>query len=377
MSMNRFAKIAAVAAASTLVLAACSSESADPTQPASSGPATSSSSSSASTETGGGTGFTPECPGGQLTGSGASSQVTAVTEVISAYSAECGDTQIEYTGPGSGDGIKAFVANQVDWAGSDSVLKDDQTTQAAERCGGNDAWNLPMVVGPIAFAFNIDGVDELNLTAPVVSKILLGEITSWNDPAIAELNPDATLPDQAISVFFRSSSSGTTENLTKYLAEAGEWPHEPSKDWAGSVGEGRPATADVADSVANTPGGFSYMEWGAALERNLGVASLDGAELNPENVGSALTAAENVGEGNDIRLELKYSGLPEGAYPAIMVTYEIVCSAGGPENTELLKDFLGYWASEDGQAPLEDLGYSPLPAEMIAQVEEAIAAIEA
>jgi len=372
--MNRRVKFAAVAALGTLGLTACQSGTAVTPGDDGSGP----------TDPTGQHDTSLACPGGELVGSGSSAQKSAMQKMIAMYTEQCAGTRIEYSSPGSGDGIKAFIAEQVDWAGSDSALKTEaeegqaasETERAAQRCGA-PAWNLPMVVGPVAFAYNLDGVDDLNLTATVLADIFNGRITKWNDPAIAALNEGAPLPDLTISVFFRSKASGTTENMTTYLRAAsdGAWTAEPSKDWKGKVGEGRPETADVADAVADTKGGLSYMEWGAAQERGLGIAKLAGTELTAESVGVAVDGAEIVGTDGDLTLELTYSDLPDGAYPAILVTYEVVCSEGldDPATSALLKDFLSFFASEQGQGELEAIGYAPLPPSMIDKVEASIA----
>lgn len=377
MSMNRLVKLAAVAALGTLGLTACNSGTAV-------NPGGDSSGGSEAPANNGTTSLA--CPGGEIVGSGSSAQKSAMQKMIAAYTEQCADTKIEYSSPGSGDGIKAFIAKQADWAGTDSALKTEaeegqtasEMEQAAERCAA-PAWNLPMVVGPVAFAYNLEGVDNVNLTAKVLADIFNGKVTMWNDPAIAALNDGVTLPDLKISVFFRSKASGTTENMTKYLqaASEGAWTAEPSKDWKGKVGEGKPETADVADAVKSTKGGLGYIEWGAAQERGLGVADLAGTELTSESVGAAVEGAEIVGTDGDLTLKLKYAGLPEGAYPAILVTYEAVCSEGLPaEKSALLKDFLTFFASEDGQGELEAIGYAPLPPAMIEKVEASIAKLK-
>ena len=130
--------------------------------------------------------------------------------------------KVNYNPTGSGAGIKQFTAGQVDFAGSDSALKTEMKDgvveqTAADKTCGSTAWNLPMVTGPIAVAYKLNGVDKLILTPDVIAKIFLGQITTWNDPAIAKVNPGVTLPGTAIKVFFRSDESGTTENFTKYL----------------------------------------------------------------------------------------------------------------------------------------------------------------
>ena len=132
----------------------------------------------------------------------------------------CPGKNLSYNPTGSGAGREQFIAKQVDFAGSDSALKDEQIQQAADRCGGNPAWHLPLVFGPIAMAYNIEGVDKLVLNADVLGKIFQGQVTKWNDPAIAGLNAGATLPDAVITPIYRSDSSGTTDNFQKYLTAA-------------------------------------------------------------------------------------------------------------------------------------------------------------
>ena len=212
------------------------------------------------------------CPEGKLSAEGSSAQNNAITEVIADYNAECGDkATIEYNPTGSGAGIKSFYNGLVDFAGSDSALKTEEkdgvveADKAKERCQGNPAWNLPMVVGPIAFAYNLEGVDKLTLNAEVLANIFNGTITTWNDPKIAALNDGVTLPSDKITVFFRSDESGTTENATKFLSKAGNgaWKEEPAKAWTGT-GEGKNKSSGVAEGVASTKNSISYMEWSYA-----------------------------------------------------------------------------------------------------------------
>jgi phosphate transport system substrate-binding protein len=374
----RAAKLAAVAALVTLTLAACGS---DPV--AAGGDA-----SAAPSASGTGSASGSECPSGKLSAEGSSAQGNAITEVISAYSSKCSDAAtIEYNPTGSGAGIKSFYNGLVDFAGSDSVLKTEQkdgvveADKAKERCAGNPAWNLPMVVGPIAFAYNLDGVDKLVLNAEVLSGIFQGTIKTWNDPKIAKLNAGATLPGDNITVFFRSDESGTTENTTKFLAAAGNgaWKGEPAKTWTGT-GEGKNKSSGVAEAVTSTKNSISYMEWSYAKDNKLSTAQLDNGngpvELTAEAVGKAVSEATVKGSGNDLALSIKYTGTSAGAYPALLVTYEIVCSKGlDPEKTALEKDFLSYFASAETQGTLEELGYAPLPDELLTKVQASVNAI--
>ena len=300
---SRATKLAALAALATLSLTACGSDPTSAGEPA--GGAEPGSSASAS-------GLA--CPEGKLSAEGSSAQANAITEAIANYNAECGDkATIEYNPTGSGAGIKSFYNGLVDFAGSDSALKTEatdgvvETDKAKERCQGNPAWNLPMVVGPIAFAYNVDGLDKLVLNAEVLAEIFNGTIKTWNDPKIAKLNSGAKLPSEKITVFFRSDESGTTENTTKFLSKAGNgaWKDEPAKAWTGT-GEGKNKSSGVAEAVASTKNSISYMEWSYAKDNNLSMAQLDSGngpvELTGESVGKAVAEAKVKGSGNDLSL---------------------------------------------------------------------------
>lgn len=372
MKISRVSQLATLALVGTLSLAACGS---DPQTGSSSSSSSSSSDSAAA-----------ECGTGTLNAEGSSAQKNAIEEAIAAYNETCTDAKINYNPTGSGAGIKQFIAGQVDFAGSDSALKTSEkdgkveADDAAAACG-SPAWNIPMVTGPIAIAYNVDGVDKLILTPAVASDIFNGKITTWNDAKIAAINPGVSLPATAIKVFFRSDESGTTENFTKYLQGAApeSWTADPGKKWTGK-GEGKEKSAGVAEGVKSTAGGITYVEWSYAKDNGLSYAQIDNGggavELTGESVGKAVAAATNEGEGNDIRLKLDYATKEAGAYPILLVTYEIVCSKGKDAAKQAdIKAFLSYFASADTQKSLEEIGYAPLPAEVQTKVETAIAAI--
>lgn len=372
MKLIRFSRLAAGLAAGAMLLAACGSDN-NADNNATSG-SNSDSTKAASTS---------DCTAGTLNAEGSSAQQNAIDEAIADYTANCPDTTVNYNPTGSGAGIEQFNAGQVDFAGSDSALKEAEGEVAAaeERCDGNPAWNLPMVVGPIAMAYNLEGVDSLVLTPEVAAKIFNGTIKTWDDKAITALNSGAKLPSSAIKVFFRSDESGTTENFQKYLsgASGGAWTDEPSKVWPGA-GEGREKSSGVADGVKTTKNSITYVEWSFAKDNDLGVAQVDNGagpvELTGESVGTAVASAKQVGQGNDLRLELDYATKADGAYPVLLVTYEIVCSKGLPaDKTDLVKGFLGYFAAADTQSALEEIGYAPLPDEVRTKVATAVEAI--
>ncbi len=369
MKIQRLGQVASVALVGSIALAACGSDN----NSADGGSSASSSSSSS-------------CPTGTLNAEGSSAQKNAIEEAIASYQDTCAGATVNYNPTGSGAGIKQFIAGQVDFAGSDSALKNTEKdgkieTKEAETYCGSPAWNLPMVTGPIAVAYNVKGVDKLVLTPEVIANIFNGKVTSWDDASIAKINSGVTLPAEPIKVFFRSDESGTTENFTKYLKAAapGAWTAEPAKSWTGK-GEGKEKSSGVAGAVQSTEGGITYAEWSYAKDNKLGIAQVDNGggavELTGEAVGKAVAAAKPDGEGNDLRLKLDYATKEAGAYPILLVTYEIVCSKSkDPAKSALTKSFLTHFASADTQKSLEDIGYAPLPDEVRTKVDAAIAAL--
>lgn len=325
-----------------------------------------------------------ECGEETVSAEGSSAQKNAMDLVTRDYSLKCPGEQLNYTKSGSGKGISAFTAGQIDFGGSDAPLDEAETQEAAQRCGGNEPWNIPMVIGPIAMSYNLPGDPQLTLTPDVISQMYQGEITNWNDPAIAELNPDEQLPDMRITPFFRSDESGTTENFQQYLDTAtdGGWQGEGKQFGDGdTVGQGRDGSDQVVQSVDGTPGGITYAEWAFPKNLGLGIADLDSGsgpvDLNTDTVGRAVEAANIEGEGHDLQLDLDsiYGTSEPGAYPLLLNTYEIVCSDGyEPETAQAVKAALTVAAHSDPEQ-LEEAGYVPLPEQLKQQVLDSVDAI--
>ena len=154
---------------------------------------------------------------GNLAGSGASSMQNAQTAWTESFmgltQAEGGDLTVTYDPTGSGTGREQFLSGQVQFAGTDAALDEEELTKSAEVCNDSQAFDLPVYISPIAVVFKLEGVDSLNLTPEVIAGIFAGDITKWNDPAIAESNPDAELPDKDIVPVHRSASSFRWRNL--------------------------------------------------------------------------------------------------------------------------------------------------------------------
>ena len=321
---------------------------------------------------------------GQLVAEGATSQANAMDYFGSRYAEAVPGANLAYNATGSGSGIKNFIGNQAVFAGSDSALKEDkgEVEKARERCSGNDAWHLPMVIGPVAVAFNLDSVEDLNLTVDNLVEIFDGTITKWNDPKIAENNEGAELPDQDISVIYRSDESGTSDNFQKFLSAAsdGKWEGE-GKAFPQNVGAGANGSTAVAEQVKATSGAVTYVEAGYAHDLDLGVANIDfgsgAVELNNESVNKALANVQFKSEGHDMVVDSKslFASKNEGAYPLVLTTYEIVCSKGYDEATKnMVKDFLNV-VLESQDEELEDAGFIPVSGEFADKLKAAVDAI--
>ncbi|WP_405797528.1 phosphate ABC transporter substrate-binding protein PstS [Streptomyces sp. NBC_01506] len=364
----RATALGALAVSGALVLTACGSD--DNTESSGSGDKTTAASNI-------------KCDGatGQVLANGSSAQKNAMDIWIKNFQEACSGVEINYAADGSGAGITKFTDGQVAFAGSDSALKPEEVTASKEVCKGGQGINLPMVGGPVAIGFNVPGVDSLVLDAPTLAKIFDSKIKKWDDKAIKALNPDATLPSTAIQAFHRSDESGTTQNLNKYLKAAApsDWNYDDSsKSWEAKGGQAASGSSGVASSVKDTEGAIGYFELSYATASSITTVKMDtgaGApvEVTSENASKAIAAAKVKGTGNDMALDLDYATKAEGAYPIILVTYEIACDKGNKAETlPTVKAFLNYTASEEGQKVLADAGYAPLPTEIAAKVREIV-----
>jgi phosphate transport system substrate-binding protein len=324
-----------------------------------------------------------DCASGSLTASGSTAQQNAMAKWIKDYQSVCDKATITYGGGGSGQGITDFTHRQVAFAGSDAALDPTKgEVEAATKACASPAINLPMVTGPIAIGYNVAGVKDLVLTPDVMAKVFLGKITKWDDPAIAAINSGAKLPSTKISVFSRSDSSGTTQNFESYLAASAPevWTSKPSKQWAGA-GQGRKGNQLVGQAVQSTAGSIGYVEWSYAIQSNLAVAKVDNGagpvQLTAETVGKTVATAKPAPTGpGDLTLKLDYATKEPGAYPIVLVTYEIVCTKYADAATgALVKSFMSFIAGEAEQNAVHNLGYAALPQSVRDQVQAQVAKI--
>jgi phosphate transport system substrate-binding protein len=288
---------------------------------------------------------------------------------------------VNYNGTGSGAGIQSFTDNQVDFAGSDSLMKTDEQSKADARCGaGNKAVHIPITAGAIVLTYNLPGVPNLKLSPESVAGIFLGTIKTWNDPKIAAANPGASLPNTPIQAVHRSDSSGSTDILSKFLdaTAKGTWTLGTGKDLKWPGGQSGKGSDGVTAAVKSAPGGVGYVEQSFAKANSLPQAQIQNQNgefltATGQTVSTALAGAKADTSKGDIQVKIDYTSKTAGAYPVSAVTYAITCNKGN-KNAAALKAYLGY-AADKGQGSADALGFAPLPAAIESQVKTMVAGI--
>lgn len=307
---------------------------------------------------------------GTINGAGSSAQEAAQGAWQAGFQTLNPSVTVNYDPVGSGGGREQFIAGGVAFAGSDAFLSDEEgeVEDAAARCAGTPAIEIPNYVSPIAVIFNLDGVDELGLSPTVLAGIFSGRITTWDDQRIAAENPGAALPSTRITPVHRADDSGTTDNFTEYLAQAGgdAWPHEPDGVWPIKAGEAGQGTAGVVSAVRNGQGTIGYADLSQAGD--LAVAQVkvgdEYVEPTPEAAARILEVSERV-EGRaevDMAYELDRATEEAGVYPIVLTSYLIACQTyPDAETADLVQGYLAYIVSDEGQrAAAESAGSAPL-----------------
>ena len=270
---------------------------------------------------------------------------------------------INYQGIGSGGGIQQFTAGTVDFGASDAPMKDEEIA-AAEAKSGAKVLHIPMVMGAVVAAYNLEGIKELKLDSDTLAAIFLGTVTKWNDPKIAALNSGVTLPDASIQVVHRSDSSGTTNIFTGYLTQvSSEWSAKvgKGKDVKWPVGVGGQGNNGVAALIQQQKGSLGYVELSFALESKLPMATLKNKAGNfvKPSLESTAAAATGVDIPADLRFALSDSPGAQ-AYPIVGATWILAYdNMKDPAKANALKAFLT-WALTDGTSIAKDLNYAPL-----------------
>lgn len=307
-------------------------------------------------------------------GAGASFPAPLYQRWFSEYNKQNPGVQVSYQSVGSGAGVEQFTQKTVDFGASDVAMTDEEIAQI-----DTGVVLLPMTAGSIVLAYNVPGVEGLKLSRQVYTDILLGNITKWNDQAIAAINPDLQLPDQDITVVYRSDGSGTTGVFTKHLSAI-------SPEWQEKVGEGKTVewltgvgakgNEGVTAQILQTEGAIGYIEYGYAKSQGIPVASLEnksGNYITPSNESAQATLAA-VTLPENLRA---FISDPEGAesYPIVTYTWILAYKDYDDSKVGAFKDLIN-WSLTQGQSYADELGYVPLPSGVVQKVQAALETIE-
>jgi len=303
----------------------------------------------------------------QMNGAGATFPYPIYSKWFSEYNKQHPDVQINYQPIGSGGGVQQVSKQTVFFGASDMPMNAEQLQAAPGKI-----LHLPTVLGAVVPVYNIPNVTtELKFSGPLLADIFLGKITKWNDAGIAKLNPGVTLPASDITVVHRADGSGTTYIWVDYLAKVSpEWKTKvgvnASVNWPTGVG-GR-GNEGVASTVKQTPGALGYVELIYALQTKQPYGSVQNmaGEFSKASVESVTGAAAAAAKQMPPDFRVSITNAPgNGVYPISSFTWILLYeNAKDKAQARAMVDFMK-WALTDGQKFAPDLGYAPLPADVI------------
>ncbi|HET8561676.1 MAG TPA: phosphate ABC transporter substrate-binding protein PstS [Marmoricola sp.] len=322
---------------------------------------------------------------GTLKGAGSSAQEAAMDAWRAGFQKANPGVTVNYDPAGSGAGVEQFTAGATDFAGSDKALDPAAgEIAAAKKACGADALEVPDYVSPIAIVFNVPGVKRLDLDATTVAKIFAGQISTWNDPAIAAQNKGVKLPATRISPVHRSDESGTTDNFTDYLHQAGgsAWTWPAGETWPIKSGEGASGTSGVIAAVKAGSGTIGYADASQAGGLSTVAVKVGSSYVGPTAAAAAKALAASPLEkgrpAGNLAVQVDRTTTAKGAYPVLLTSYLIACPSYPKGKAEAVKGLLGYIVSTQGQqAAASNAGSAPLPASLQQKAAQIVGSIKA
>ncbi|MBO0979963.1 phosphate ABC transporter substrate-binding protein PstS [Microbacterium sp. SD291] len=363
MKISRIARIGAVGAVAALALAGCA---------ANEGPTDSTEAPSASALS------------GTIGATGASSQEAAQQAWVAAFQTANPETTVNYTATGSGTGRENFIAGSSNFIGSDRAFNAEELAAGGfGSCASDEIVEIPVYISPVAVAFNLEGIDALNLDGKTIAGIFAGGITNWNDPAIAALNEGVELPDLAIVPVHRADASGTQETFTKYLSAVAPdvWTYEAGDEWPLATGEAGDGTSGVVDAITNGAGYIGFADASRTSELGQVAVEVEGEYVAySAEAAAALVEASPLEEGrsaHDLAFDVDPAAAPAGSYPIALVSYLIGCvEYEDAEIASVVKAYFEFIASAEGQdVAAETAGSAPISDSLREQITAAIDAI--
>lgn len=350
---------------------------------------------------------------GEFAGAGASSQQAVMESWIAGFQASNPDIAIGYDPSGSGAGVNTFLMGASAWAGSDAVLSDEQLQQSSQVCAVGQAFDIPVMISPIAVIVNLPGTlkpdQQIVMDAAALADVFNGTISRWNDKRLADLNPHLQLPDLPITVVHRSDKSGTTLNFVSYLkdAAADQWQYELSENWPNNVGQGAKGTSGVVATVQQAAGTIGYADYSqigklgtvallpaksaqsdqtnqsaqdnssSQTSQNTQSDATSQANSSPKSaqpgnskqadsyaqsqpiaisVDAAAKAIEDsaidqkLSQNNRVVVQVNHTSTNPEAYPIVLVSYAVACTQyHNSKTTQFMRAWLEYVASKQGQ----------------------------
>jgi len=307
---------------------------------------------------------------GDITGAGSTFVYPVLAKWADVYRKDTG-VGLNYQSIGSGGGIKQITAKTVTFGATDKPLLPDDISK-------NNLVQFPVINGAVVPILNLPGIKpgEVTLDGATIAQIFLGNITKWNDPAIAKLNPGVNLPDTAIAVVHRSDGSGTTFIWTNYLSKVSpDWKSKVGEDTAVEwpVGIGAKGSEGVANNTAQTVGSLGYVEYAYAKQNNLTYAKMinhAGKTVAPtmEAFQAAAASADWTSAPNFRVIMTDAAG--DKAWPVAGSTFILMQTVptDAGDSTAALKFF--DWGYKNGQQMAADLDYVPMPDSVVALIEK-------
>ncbi len=315
--------------------------------------------------------------GVQLAAAGATFPMPFYNLAFKKYGDLTGST-VTYGGIGSGGGIRSLQDRVVDFGASDAYLSDEEMSAM-----GADVIHVPTCIGAVVIAYNLSGIDELNLTPGLMEGIFMGKITKWNDPAIAAVNEGVSLPDQNITVVHRSDGSGTTFIFSDYMSKVSQaWAdgigRGKSLDWPAGIGaKGNPG---VAGTISQSEGTIGYIGSEYAFAQKITFAALrnnSGNFIMPSLESVSAAASGEIPA--DTRVMITNSDAPD-AYPISGFTWLLLFKEQAYNNRTLEQakttvDLIGWMLKSDAQAIASSVNYAPLPKLAVERAVERLSSV--
>jgi phosphate transport system substrate-binding protein len=313
----------------------------------------------------------------QINGAGASFPYPIYSKWFSEYNKLHPDIEINYQSIGSGGGIRQLTSETVFFGATDGPMNEEQLKAAPGK-----VLHFPTVLGGVVPIYNLPGVGELKFSGPVIADMVLGKITKWNDPALTKLNPSAKLPATDIVIAHRSDGSGTTYIFVDYLSKVSPEFKEKvgvntSVNWP--TGVGGKGNEGVAGLVKQTPGAFGYVELIYAIQNKIEYGSVQNqaGEFVRSSLESVTAAASSAASNMPADFRVSITNAPgKGVYPISSFTWLLYYE--DPKDKKLGKIMVDFmkWALTDGQKFAPDLGYAPVPKNVVNLELEALKRIK-